>query len=114
MATTDTTPQADATHEGVHEHDEHHPTVKEYVQIAVVLGVLTAMEIAASFIELGWLFMPTLIVLMIIKFVLVAGFFMHLKDDTRLYSRVLVTGLALAVGLYAIVLALFTFQRGLL
>ncbi len=41
---------------------------------------------------------------MIIKFVMVANFFMHLKFDNRIYSRMLYGGLGLAVTLYALTL----------
>lgn len=87
--------------------DDHHPTAKEYIQIAVVLAVLTALEISASFIEIGAAFLPTLLILMAIKFVLVAGWFMHLKFDTNVYKRFMVTGLILAGSIYTIVLVTF-------
>ncbi len=112
MAATETTPKTDATHEGIHEHDEHHPTAKEYVRIAAALGILTAMEISASYIEMGGLFVPVLMVLMAIKFLLVAGFFMHLKFDTRLYTRFMAGGLVLAGVLYTVVLVVFRYQPG--
>ena len=73
-----------------------------------MLFVLTAMEVAASFIDIGPLFLPLLIALMTIKFALVAGWFMHLKYDTRTYTAFMVGGLALAVGLYAVVLFAFS------
>lgn len=110
MATTDTEPKTDATHEGVHEHDELHPTPTQYVQIAVVLAILTAMEVSASFVDIGGAFLPTLLVLMAIKFVLVAGFFMHLRYDTRLYTRFMAGGLVLAASLYAVVLVIFGYS----
>jgi cytochrome c oxidase subunit IV len=51
-------------------------------------------------------------VLMLIKFVLVAGFFMHLRFDTKLYGRMLYGGLLiLAIGLYAITLVILYFER---
>ena len=86
----------------------HHPTPQQYVQVAVVLAVLTAMEIAASFVEIGVAFIPTLLGLMAIKFVLVAGWFMHLKFDTLVYRRFMATGLGLALFSYAIVLVTFS------
>ena len=98
----------DEAHADVHPTDEHHPTPREYVQIAVVLAVLTAMEIGASYVALPhWVFLTTLILLMTLKFALVAGWFMHLKYDTKLYTRLMITGLSGAVVLYAIVLLAF-------
>ena len=101
MAETETT-------ESTEEHGHHGPTPIEYVQIFGVLFVLTALEVAASFIDVGPLFLPLLIGLMIIKFALVAGWFMHLKYDTRTYTAFMAGGLALAMGLYAIVLFVFS------
>ena len=97
--------QETETHE---EHGHHGPTPAQYVQIFGVLFVLTALEVAASFIDVGPLFLPLLIGLMIIKFALVAGWFMHLKYDTRTYTAFMAGGLALAMGLYAIVLFVFS------
>jgi cytochrome c oxidase subunit 4 len=94
----------ETTEHGTDEHGHGGPTPTEYVQIFVVLFVLTAMEVAASFIDIGPLFLPLLIALMAIKFALVAGWFMHLKYDTRTYTAFMGGGLALAVSLYLIVL----------
>lgn len=104
MSQTDTAPQAaDA------EHDEHHgPTTRQYVQIFAVLFILTAMEVAASFIDVGPVFLPLLIGLMVLKFALVVGWFMHLRFDTKLYSRLMYTGLGAALVLYTVVLLVFS------
>lgn len=97
---------ADATAAGTHEagHDAGHPTPRLYVQVAAALFVLTAMEFSTYFVEFDAATTPLLIVLMSIKFVLVAGFFMHLKYDTRLFTRLMSTGLVLAVVLYLVAL----------
>lgn len=90
------------------EHRGHHPTPKDYVQVFGVLFVLTAMEVAASFIDVGPLFLPLLITLMVIKFALVAGWFMHLKYDIATYTQFMVGGLLLALSLYGVVLLVFS------
>lgn len=89
------------------EHTDHgdHPTPRLYVQVAAALFVLTAMEFSTYFIEFGVMTTPMLVILMSIKFVMVAGFFMHLKYDTRLFTRLMVTGLVGAGVLYTITLA---------
>lgn len=79
-----------------------HPTPKLYWQVAGALAVLTALETSTYFIEFGWVFAPLLIVLMIIKFVIIVGFFMHLKFDTTLYRKFIWTGIILALACYAI------------
>jgi cytochrome c oxidase subunit IV len=85
-----------------------HPSPKEYIRIGVVLAVLTALEVAASYTGVsGAILIPTLFVLALIKFALVVLWFMHLKFDDRRYARFFVTGLAGAAILYLIVLITF-------
>ena len=50
-------------------------------------------------------------VMMVMKFVLVVGFFMHLKFDSRLLTWVFVAGLALAVVVYIVMLTTFEFWQ---
>lgn len=97
--------------QGTQEHESHeaHPGPAKYVQIAVVLAVLTALEVSTYYLDFGPFGIPLLIVLMFIKFVLVANWFMHLRFDTKLYTRLLYTGLGFALVLYALTLTLFAF-----
>ena len=97
----------DVTPGGGHPTEEH-PTPKLYVQIAGVLFVLTALEFSTYFIDFAWATTPLLVILMAIKFVMVAGFFMHLKYDTRLFTRLMTTGLVGALVLYLIALLALT------
>jgi cytochrome c oxidase subunit 4 len=86
-------------------HDAGHPSPKEYVRIGVILGVLTALEIAASYAGVtGSILIPTLFILAVVKFALVVLWFMHLKFDDRRYARFFVMGLSGAAVLYLIVL----------
>ena len=48
-----------------------------------------------------------LIVLMVIKFVLVAGYFMHLKFDSPLFTNLFTAGLILAMAVYLVALTAF-------
>jgi cytochrome c oxidase subunit 4 len=91
---------------GPKEHD--HPKDSLYVVIALVLAVLTALEVSTYYLDFGALFLPTLLVLMSVKFWLVVQFFMHLKFDAKIFGRLFWTGLFLALGVY--VAALATFQ----
>lgn len=86
----------------------HHVTPRDYVKAALVLGVLTLMEYSTYVLDFGPLGIPMLVVLIAIKFVMVANIFMHLKFDNRLYTRLLYTGLTLAVSLYALTLLIIT------
>ena len=90
-------------------HEEHWSDFK-YVQLFVFLVIVTAVEVALSYMvdDLGALFLPILLVLMAIKFFAVVLFFMHLKFDNRLFGLMFYMGLGLAVGVYMV--ALFTFR----
>ncbi len=78
----------------------------EYVRIGLVLFVITAMEVGAyelahrpaapahEFFKSSLI--PVLIVLSAIKFWLVAMFYMHLKQDNRLFTGVFVFPLIIA------------------
>jgi cytochrome c oxidase subunit IV len=83
-----------------------HPGPREYIRIGAILGLLTAIEIAASYTITGALLIALLLGLAVIKFSIVAMWFMHLKFDDRRYARFFVMGLALALTLYLIVLML--------
>lgn len=105
MSATQTTPQDTGS-----DHD-HHPTPRDYVRIAVVLFILTAMEVSTYFFDFGPVAVPMLVVLMAIKFALVAGWFMHLRFDTKVYTRFLYGGLTLAIVLYLLMHLLFAFDH---
>jgi cytochrome c oxidase subunit 4 len=91
--------------QGVH---HEHPSAKEYIRIGVILAVLTALEVATYYVDVGdALLVPTLIGLAIVKFALVVMWFMHLRFDSPTYARFFVMGLAGAATLYLIVLISF-------
>ena len=69
----------------------------------------TAAEVATYYIDTGPLEIPILIGIMIVKFVLVLMWFMHLKFDSPLFTKTFVAGLAMAVVVYVAVLATFEF-----
>jgi cytochrome c oxidase subunit 4 len=83
-------------------HGHQHPTDRQYVIVALILGVITALEVGTYFIEDAstTLLVATLIPMMIVKFAIVCSYFMHLKYDNPLFRRVFVFGLVLAVIVY--------------
>lgn len=90
-------------------HDDGHVTDAQYIKIAVVLAVLTAMEVSWPFIvDDGPILIWPLLVIMVIKFGLIASWFMHLRFDNKVLTRVFYAGLALAVIVY--IVALLTFR----
>lgn len=84
-----------------------HPTPADYVKIAVVLAVVTALEVGLFYFSIGPFTAPTLILLMVAKFALVAMWFMHLRFDTPFLGRVFAVGIVLAISLYVVVLWTF-------
>lgn len=91
--------------------DHHHPLPTDYVRIAVILAVLTALEVSLFYIEVGPAFLPMMLGLMAVKFLLVVAEFMHLKYDTKLYRRVMLVGLFTAIAVYGIALLTFSGVR---
>ena len=85
-----------------------HPTPFKYVMIAVVLVVITAVEIAVSYLEgdiPNGLIVVLLLVMTVVKFFLVASWYMHLRTDQPVFRRFFILGVDRRVVLYPIVLA---------
>ena len=86
----------------------HHPSPAQYWKIAVVLAVLTAVEVALFYIndayDLGMINTVLLIALALLKFVIVVGWYMHLRFEQSTLSRFVTAGFILAGALYTIVL----------
>ena len=115
MATATTTPHAAPLEDPQgHGADAHHPSDGRYWIIAVILGAVTAVEVYLSYAHwLGNAAAPLLLIGMVVKFFLVASFFMHLKFDSKVLRRLLISGLFLAVGCYCGVLFMFRqFDKG--
>jgi cytochrome c oxidase subunit 4 len=80
------------------QHAHAHPTLKTYVLIGFILTVITAVEVAIFYIPaLADVLIPVLLTLSAAKFVIVVLFYMHLKVDSPLFSRVFFAPLILAV-----------------
>jgi cytochrome c oxidase subunit 4 len=95
-------------HDGEHgAHDQ--VTDNKYIVIALILFVITAAEVAASYIDLGPVFIPLLLFMMAVKFFVVVSFFMHLRFDNRVFTWMFYSGLFLALGVYIVALATFRF-----
>src|SRR5690349_15979205 len=74
----------------------HGATDRQYIVIALVLAVITAMEVTISYIDIGPIFLPVLLILMAIKFFTVVSYFMHLKFDNKIFSFMFYLGVVLA------------------
>jgi cytochrome c oxidase subunit 4 len=93
--------------EPLHE-EEAHATNKTYVQVAIILAVITLVEVVIYYLPaVRGVLVPALIVLSLAKFAMVVGFFMHLKYDNRLYRFMFVAGLIVSLSVYLALLAMF-------
>jgi cytochrome c oxidase subunit 4 len=118
MSTTEHAEHADTGHAPGHTdealvdpHDAHaeHKSDGYYVVVALILAAITALETSTYWVDFGPLFMPALLIMMTIKFVMVVSLFMHLKFDNKIFSYLFYTGLILAVFVYVAALATFRF-----
>lgn len=85
-----------------------HTTALTYVKIAIVLAILTVSEVIVWYLPIPDIALTLmLIALSIAKFVLVVGYFMHLKTDSRLYSAMFVWGLCVAIAVVLAMMGLY-------
>jgi caa(3)-type oxidase subunit IV len=106
------------THAPAPEHAHDHPTPGTYAKIGLVLFVLTALEVGLYEFTFGEsagtmgqqlrpFFIPLLLLLSAVKFALVAMYYRHLKNDSKLFSGVFVFPLIIAI---VVILALIILQ----
>ena len=88
--------------------EQAHPSGKVYAGIAVILTVVTAIEVAVFYIPaLSSVLVPILLLLSAGKFALVAMWYMHLKFDSRLFSWLFFLPMLLALFMILALLKLF-------
>ena len=96
-----------------------HPSAALYFKIAGILFLVTFLEVAAY--ELSHrggtaetvmkpILIPVLLVLSAVKFALVAMFYMHLKQDSKLFSGLFVFPLIIAAVIVVALMALFSYH----
>jgi cytochrome c oxidase subunit 4 len=79
-----------------------------FVQIAMILAVITGVEIVLIYLPIvKWLIVTLLVLLSLVKFLLVIFWFMHLKFDKLFCTILFFIGLVLAGGTVAALLAIF-------
>ena len=92
----------------VHPSGRPHPTPAAYVAIALILAVITAVEVGIIYVGMAKAALYLLLfILSASKFILVAMFFMHLRFDAPLFSLFFAGGLILAAAVMIALLSLF-------
>jgi cytochrome c oxidase subunit 4 len=104
--------QAGHAEAGPHDESHAHKPNSFYIKVAVALAIVTGVEVGLYYLDLGKLFLPTLLILMAVKFVTVVSLFMHLKFDNKIFSWLFYSGLFLAVFVYLAALMTFRFFDG--
>src|SRR3982074_1957256 len=94
-STTNLPDSAEAGAHAPHGEEEHaHPTWSTYWKVALILTLITVGEVWAYYIPsfvAGRGFIPTLLILSALKFTTDVRFYLHIKDDARIF-RVLFAG----------------------
>ena len=103
---THTNPDIDVHAMGeVHEH----PTWKQYKWVAIILTVITILEVWVYYTSFSKtpLFVPTLLIMSAAKFAIVVLFYMHLRYDHRLFKALFTGPLIIAISTLLALLLLF-------
>jgi cytochrome c oxidase subunit 4 len=98
-------------HGAAHEaHGGGHASIKTYINVAVALAILTAIEVASLYIPgiPNWFLITALLVMSALKFFLVVGFFMHLRYDSPIMRALFVGPLIIAIAIILALMALFS------
>ncbi|MGZ8377304.1 MAG: cytochrome C oxidase subunit IV family protein [Gemmatirosa sp.] len=84
----DTQTNAPAGHAPDAHHHAHHPSAGTYIKVGILLTVITIIEVYAYYVPAWvahWSFVPALLLMSAVKFVVVVSVYMHLKYDHRLF-----------------------------
>ncbi len=83
-----------------------------YVQIAMLLAVITGVEIIGVYLPFAkWFIVTALVILSTVKFMFVIFFFMHLRWDKPFCTILFFIGLVLATGTVWALLMLFSSEN---
>ena len=101
-----------AGHAADHDHDDNKFQI--YVQIAMLLAVITGVEIIAVYLPFAkWLLVTVLVVLSTVKFMFVIFYFMHLRWDKPFCTILFFIGLVLAAGTMWALIQLFNAEASI-
>ncbi len=88
--------------------EEAHPSVITYIKVAIILAIITIVEVGVFFLDFNrTVFILVFIVMSGVKFIIVIMFYMHLKFDNILFSRLFIGGVILAAAVMFSLLGLF-------
>lgn len=83
------------------EHEHEHPGSELYIRVAIVLTIVTALEVFIYYLpSVRGILVPTLIVLSLAKFVAVVSYFMHLKFDDKRFAWMFAAGMMISLSVF--------------
>ena len=92
-----------------HDFEEHHPSTFPNLKIFIILSVMTLIEFGVFYLDLDSALMTWIIfALSFAKFVLVVGFYMHLKMDDWRFRVLFVAPFIIMISILVVLLALFS------
>jgi cytochrome c oxidase subunit 4 len=83
------------------DHVHEHPTWKQYKWVALILTLITVLEVWAYYVPAlvaGPWFVPLLLIMSAAKFTIVVMFYMHLRYDHKLFRALFTGPLAIAMA----------------
>src|SRR5687768_6073779 len=99
---------AEGAHLSGEEH--HHPGWSTYWKVALILTLITVVEVWAYYIPsfvASRAFVPSLLIMSAVKFAIVVMFYMHLKYDHKLFRALFTGPLIIAIVTLLVLLLLF-------
>ncbi len=90
-----------------------HPTARKYVELAGILAAITLLEVFILYLpNLGLTvirpaLVPAFIILSIFKFLIVVGWYMHLRFDDPFFLRMFSFALIIVIGVALSFMAIF-------
>lgn len=95
--------------EHIEAHEEHHPGPRQYVIIGIILLVITGIEVGLFYVEASAALIVWLLILSsLAKFLIVVGFFMHLRFDDRRFALLFFIPMLVMVSLVVVLMAMFS------
>jgi cytochrome c oxidase subunit 4 len=83
----------------VSHHAHELPDPATYLKLAVILGIFTIVETATYYIHISeFIITIALLIFMTCKFVIVVGYYMHLKFENRLLPAIFTVGICVSLA----------------
>lgn len=93
----------------------HHKGTGTYIVVALILAVITyieywIVEFPPTWMDPSWI-LAAVVIMSIAKFWMVIWYFMHLKDDPKIYTGFFMSGMVIGLGTFVVLMAMFLLPR---